>query len=183
MNKQGFGQQLKPHEFTMLRKKQHSGFNAAYKLYADYVYSLSLHIVCDEEQAADILQQVFEKLLVKSSSIKQKETLGAWLKTCTINECTEYFRRLRKAQGYQLEASLNELESETLEVQHQQVLEQEKTAKLINELPVTQRSIVYLHAVQNLKHREIAKSVGAQEDSIRQTYRRALNTLKKWLTR
>ena len=183
MNKQGFGQQLKQHEFTMLQKKQHSGFNAAYQLYADYVYSLSLHIVCDEQQAADILQQVFEKLLVKSSSIKQKETLGAWLKTCTINECTEYFRKIKKEQVYQETTRQFDADSETLEMQHQKTQEQDKTAQLINDLPVTQRSIVYLHAVQNLKHREIAQSIGAQEDSIRQSYRRALNTLKKWLVR
>ncbi len=181
MNKQGFGQQLNQQEFTMLQNKQHSGFNAAYQLYADYVYSLSLHIVCNEQQAADILQQVFEKLLIKSSAIKQKETLGAWLKTCTINECTEYFRKIKKEQHYQATVSVNEMATRTLEQQHE--LDQNKTEQLINELPVTQRSIVYLHAIQNLKHREIAKNMGAHEDSIRQSYRRAINTLKKWLAR
>lgn len=181
MNKQGFGQQLNQYEFTMLKKKQHSGFNAAYQLYADHVYSLSLHIVCDEQQALDILQQVFEKLLVKSSSIQQVETLGGWLKTCTINECTEYFRKIRKEQHYRNTVEIDELTTQSLEEQHEKTLD--KTAKLINELPVAQRSIVYLHAVQNLKHREISASIDVKEETVRQSYKRALDTLKRWIGR
>ena len=109
------------------------------------------------------------------------ETLGGWLKTCTINECTEYFRKIRKEQHYRNTVEIDELTTQSLEEQHEKTLD--KTAKLINELPVAQRSIVYLHAVQNLKHREISASIDVKEETVRQSYKRALDTLKRWIGR
>ncbi|WP_286263286.1 RNA polymerase sigma factor [Thalassotalea atypica] len=181
MSKQGFGQALTRQEFTMLQKGKHSGFDAAYHLYADHVYSLSLHLVCDEQQAADILQQVFEILLRKRASIKQPDALGSWLKRCTINECTDYFRRINKESSYQSTVDVQQAASSLLD--EQASIDDTKTAQLINELPVAQRSIVYLHTVQNLKHKEIAQQLGVKDTSVRQNYRRALSKLKKWLTR
>ncbi|MCW8833418.1 MAG: sigma-70 family RNA polymerase sigma factor, partial [Colwellia sp.] len=87
MNKKGFGQELSEFEFLALKQGKHLGFNAAYKLYADHVYSLALHIVKNEQTALDIMQTVFEVLLVKSSTLNDIDTLGAWLKQCTINAC------------------------------------------------------------------------------------------------
>ena len=187
MNKQGFGQVLSPMEFTMLQKGKQGGFVAAYQLYADHVYSLSFHLVCDEEIAADILQSVFETLLNKAHTIREIDKLGAWIKTCAVNACMEYFRRVKKEREYinkqKEQTDNNHVLSQPSEDLASCNYQSSEVAQLISQLPVAQRSIVYLHAVQNLKHRDIAKNIGVNEDNSRQSYRRALKQLKAWLTR
>ncbi|NMP31884.1 sigma-70 family RNA polymerase sigma factor [Thalassotalea sp. M1531] len=181
MSKQGFGQQLSEQDFILLQKGKQNGFVAAYKMYADHVYSLSLHLVCDEEIAADILQTIFENLIQKKKQLKGADSLGAWLKRCTINACMEYFRRVKR------EHSFRSLEGEAVnvadEIANNSTYQESEVAQLINQLPEAQRSIVYLHAVQNMKHREIAKSLNVNEDASRQSYRRAIQKLKSWLTK
>ncbi|MFT4927864.1 MAG: RNA polymerase sigma factor (sigma-70 family) [Phenylobacterium sp.] len=184
MNKQGFGQVLSELDFAALKRGKKSGFNAAYQLFSDRVYSLSLHLLSEPHNAADILQQVFEKLLLKSSTLKGRDTVGVWLKQTTINACMAYFRRHKK-----------EFAAETLETSEPQTAEfiaetlliapdfsdESQVLDYLSQLPYLQRSVVYFYAVHELKHREIAPSLGIDEANSRQIYRRALAQLRSWL--
>jgi RNA polymerase sigma factor (sigma-70 family) len=185
MQKQGFGQALSEFEFAALKKGNKSGFNAAYNLYSDRIYSLSLHLVSEPQTAADIMQQVFEKLLLKSASLHGVQTLGGWLKQTTINACMEYFRRTKN------EFSLNNPDNEAHETisgdsDHSETItpafnDESQVLDYLSQLPYLQRSVVYFYAVHGLKHREIAPSLGIDEANSRQIYRRALTQLKLWL--
>ena len=178
MSKQGFGKTLSELDFVALKRGKHQGFNAAYQLYADHVYSLCIHILSDEQTAADIMQTVFETLLIKSSTIQKNESLGAWLKQCSVNACMGYFRKKKQETLFfesvknQFDDSYDEknLENDTSQVNN-----------LLKKLPSTSRSVVYLHAAQGLKHNEIAPNLGIEESNSRQLYSRALKQLKSWL--
>ena len=184
MNKQGFGQVLSEFEFTALKKGQKHGFEAAYRLFADVVYSLALHLVADKDTAADILQQVFEKLLQKAESLNGTYTMGGWLKQTTINECMMHFRRSKKnlslddddsgLKAELIEAALHSDEAPTFEDESQALAH-------LSRLPTLQRSVVYFYAIYGYKHRDIAPSLGIDEANSRQLYHRAMKQLKSWL--
>lgn len=139
MNTQGFEQQLPHQVFALLQSSKQSAFNDTYSMYADHVYSLSFHLVCDESLARDIMQSVFESLLVESQELSSPEQLGIWLKQKTINICQHYFKQVINPTNCQ---------------QQNPVIAQSSQNCLnarIEDLSETQRSIVYLHKVQNLK--------------------------------
>jgi len=185
MDKQGFGKTLSEIDFVALKKGRHQGFIAAYNLYADHIYSLAMHIIANGDTSSDILQQVFETLLNKSSTLKSEETLGPWLKQCTINACLGYFRK-EKRQDVFIE-NLQHTVTEQDGIEHQTAIssfskhEATEMNALLERLPPTSRSVVYLHSMQELKHCEIAPSLDIKESNSRQLYSRALKQLKSWL--
>lgn len=178
MSKQGFGKTLSEIEFVALKKGKHHGFDAAYKLYADHVYSLCIHILGNEQTAADVMQTVFEILLNKSSSLQSHTTLGPWLKQCSINACMGYFRQIKQESLF-LNHPMN-VASETTDIDETNDDELVSMA-MMNKLPTVSRSVVYSHAVQGLKHSEIAPTLGIKESNSRQLYSRAMKQLRSWL--
>ena len=181
MKKQGFGQSLTQFEFVALTKEKRHGFDAAYKLYADHVYSLALHILNDKDTACDILQQVFETLLMKISQVRSQDSLGAWLKRTTINACMGYFRKSAKFDSSQSAEEALEKSAEHVIIQDAMFKNEAQVLDYLARLPSIQRSVVYFYAVHGLKHNEIAPSLGIEEANSRQLYRRALTQLKSWL--
>jgi|GEM_PF-1808911 len=181
--KEGFGQTISPFEFAALKKGKHCGFNAAYSAYADHVYSLSIHIVGNEHTASDILQAVFETLLVKSNTLKSEETLGAWLKQCTLNACMGYFRRSKQENLFIESQGITESISMALEDKQVKQQANSRLSSFLEQLPFIPRSVVYFYAVHGLKHNEIAPSLGINESNSRQIYRRTLSQLKSWLNK
>lgn len=181
MKKEGFGQSLTQFEFVALTKGKRHGFDAAYKLYADHVYSLALHILGDKDAACDILQQAFETLLIKVSQVKKSASLGAWLKRITINACMGYFRKTAKTNNDIDAEEAYEMLSEPHYIQETSFKDERQVLDYLAKLPSIQRSVVYYYAVHGLKHNEIAPSLDIEEANSRQLYRRALQQLKSWL--
>lgn len=181
MKKEGFGQSLTQFEFVALTKDKRHGFDAAYKLYADHVYSLALHILGDKDVACDILQQVFETLLMKVAQVKKLESLGAWLKRITINACMGHFRKVAKTNKNIDAEEAFEILAEPQYIQEIRFKDERQVLDYLAKLPSIQRSVVYYYAVHGLKHNEIAPNLDIEEANSRQLYRRALQQLKLWL--
>jgi RNA polymerase sigma-70 factor (ECF subfamily) len=183
MSKKGFGKTLSEFDFVALKKGKHNGFNAAYHLYADHVYSLARHIVGNEQTAADLLQVVFETLLKKAAKLQDVNTLGPWLKQCTVNACMGYFRKIKQENLF-IKNSIpgNSEEFESIDT-NEDSLTPSQVTDMLNKLPSTSRSVVYLHTVQGLKHSEIAPSLGINESNSRQLYSRALKQMKTWFNK
>jgi RNA polymerase sigma factor (sigma-70 family) len=183
MNKKGFGQQLSQLDFLALKKGKHHGFDATYQLYADHICSLAMHIVKNEQTALDIMQTVFEILLIKSSSLDDVCTLGAWLKQCTLNACMGYFRKFKKEFSLPAQYSETTIPS-TQECEAVTNFDCEtKASILLNKLSLLQRSIVYFYSVNGLKHGEIAANLDIDEAYSRKIYSRSLKQLKSWLNK
>lgn len=183
MSQKGFNQALSQLEFSALKKGKHLGFVAAYQLYADHVYSLAFHLVKNKQVALDLMQTAFETLLAKCASLRCVNTLGAWLKQCTINACMTYFRK------YKNEILLSDASDEVEDIpivhaSHRVMLtNQTDVLSLLDKLPILQRSIVYFHSVCGLKHSEIAANLDIKEASSRKAYSRALKQLEFWVTK
>ena len=59
----------------------------------DKLYRYALSIVCDEDLAKDIVQDVFMKLWNQREKLKQIENMEAWSMTVTRNHCLDLFRK------------------------------------------------------------------------------------------
>ncbi len=180
MTKKGFGQVLSEIDFIALKKGKHFGFNAAYKLYADHVYSLCFHLVGNEQTSSDLLQVVFETLLNKSSKLQGSETFGPWLKKCSVNACMTYFRENKRDKIF----SNSPLHVVEHPIEQDYTIDECSDTTLkdaLGGLPSTSRSVVYLHTVKDLKHNEIAPSLGIKESNSRKLYSRALTQMRSCL--
>ncbi|WP_448213623.1 RNA polymerase sigma factor [Colwellia sp. MEBiC06753] len=179
MNKQGFDQALSQQDFSLLQKGKQKGFAAAYQLYADYVYSLTLYLVCDEEIARDLLQLTFEHLITHREELADGLVVGHWLKNCTIDACKKYFKQVQSDPAFTKKHGqfLDDADTTNLDVTVSQPSEL-ATTELINQLPLAQRTMVYMHTVQNMKHRDIAKKLTLSDSGIGYRCRQAVNRFR-----
>lgn len=170
----GFAKHLSEFEFNALIKGKHLGFTAAYKMYSNCVFSLAWYLTKDHGLAEDIMQKTFEKLLQNSSTIKQRETLGGWLKQCVINETASWFRK--HPQLY----TISEL-SEELSNASELPITTTLATGCLNQLPTQAKNVIYQHVVLGEKHSEIALKMGIEADHSRQIYHRAVKQIRQWL--
>ncbi|REL28333.1 sigma-70 family RNA polymerase sigma factor [Thalassotalea euphylliae] len=202
MEQARFAQTLTQHDFELLAHGKQSGFVAAYKIYADDVYSLCFHLVCDEEIATELLHLVFSHLLKQLCSIKLRQDLGPWLEEITLTACRAYFKLAEYAQQAKLEKQVkrkatgalnpNTVQQSTSVAKPTNSLTDSLTnpvlsSEALSQITPSQRAMVYLHAAQNIKQKAVIKKIVLTADAnmpaYASFYRAAIRQCRTWLTR
>ncbi|MFD2167734.1 hypothetical protein ACFSJY_15890 [Thalassotalea euphylliae] len=130
-------QRISADDFDAFKRGKQSGFDAAYRAYASHVYSLCVHLICDESTGKFIVRRLFEEMLFSRHKFSTPKHLGAWLEEAAKIACQSYVTAL----GSELQTS------------------GDKNATPLNDLPSGQRAMVYSHALQNLKQQAQTKSL------------------------
>lgn len=68
-------------------------FEVLYDRYAMLVYNKCLSFAKDEDEAKDLVQDIFLKLFVKLVSFKEQSKFSTWLYAFTYNHCVNYVNR------------------------------------------------------------------------------------------
>lgn len=134
-------------------------FNFAFEKYTDMVYRVATHNTPSQEDAEDITQEVFVKLVEKTRSFKDPEHLKAWLIRVTINLCHSLYRSSKQ----------HEILDDRIpapEDNDQSVLDYVKA------LPENYRNAIYLHYYEGYSAAEIADILNSKQ-----------NTVLSWLSR
>ena len=76
--------------------QRESPFSYACDHYMDTVYRVAVHNAPSPEDAEDVTQEVFERLLTCRKGFADEEHLKAWLIRCTLNRCKNLFRDRRE---------------------------------------------------------------------------------------
>jgi RNA polymerase sigma factor (sigma-70 family) len=82
--------------------------------YKNLIYAIPRRAGLDEDQAADIFQRVFIKLLDHIDSIEQPERISAWLVTTARRETWRTSRRERSTAGMQSLSTAVDDQAETI---------------------------------------------------------------------
>lgn len=204
MEQTKFAQTLTQRDFELLTQGQQSGFVAAYHTYADDVYSLCFHLVCDEEIATELLHLIFSHLLKQLCSIKLRQDLGPWLEESTLDACRAYFKLAEQAQQAQLNKQIKRkttgasafpspsaqqgVGSDTpTNALTNPIIHSEISADLLSQITPSQRALVYLHAAQNIKHKDVIKKIvltaGVNKPVNATFYSTAIRQCRTWLAR
>jgi RNA polymerase sigma-70 factor (ECF subfamily) len=150
------------------------------KLYIDLryvVFGLALSIMRSKTLAEDVLQDTFVRVKVASSSYKPGTNGRAWILTIARNIAISIIRSNR------YETCTNEaesLESDSIDPM-QKSIDSLMLKETLSNLDEQERQIVLLHAVKDLKHREIAEIVGIPLGTVLWKYRRAIKEMSKYL--
>src|SRR5262245_8768456 len=152
-------------------------FEHLYREHAAFVYRTALHITRDTEEAEDIVQTIFLRLLRRESSPDLQERPRAYLYRAAVNAALDAIR-LRKnrpeaAHVNEIEATLHRAESDSKEKLHQQL------HRAIAELNPTSAEIVILRYMHNYSDAEIARMLGKSRGVVAVTLYRSRARLKK----
>jgi RNA polymerase sigma-70 factor (family 1) len=127
----------------------------------------------DEDEARDVVQDVFLKLWQKKEELEQIENMEAFAMRMTRNRCLDVLRA-NKVVPIDAETDRN-MRQETIDVHSQIELNEAagQVKKLIARLPDIQRNVMQLRDIEQLEYEEIAGITGLQVNAIRVNLSRA----------
>ena len=152
--------------------------------YAD-VYALAFRLVRDRDEAADVTQEVFVRVMRSVVGFRGESAFGTWLHRVTVNTAlTSLRKRSRRAQpGREAFAAPDSID--TLVDQDAGPEERAERAELLARaeaavaaLPESSRTIVVLRDVEGLSTAEVAAATGLSETAVKVRLFRARERLR-----
>jgi RNA polymerase sigma-70 factor (ECF subfamily) len=152
-------------------------FERLYREHATFVYRTALRITRNAEEAEDILQTIFLRLLRRESSPDLEKRPRAYLYRAAVNAALDAIesRRVRSEISgiHEIEATLHSPDSSAKETLHRQL------HKAIAELNPASAEILILRYMHNYSDAAIAKMLGKSRGVVAVSLYRARARLKK----
>lgn len=136
--------------------------------YSDTLYKVCIVILCNEHDAQDAIQETFCRYLEKRPDFCDEEHEKAWLIRVATNICRDMIRfRIRHPK-----VSIDEVENSL------KATEQKETLRELLQLPVRQKTVIYLHYVEGYRIREIADMLGTTESAVKMRLKRGREQMR-----
>ncbi len=147
---------------------------ALYEETAAAVYGFALSFMKNQDDAEDVLQDVFLKIWEAAPTYRAMGKPLAWIFTITRNIALMDLRRKNKAWPTDPD-NWGELfaDADTLDTEDKLLL-----TSLMETLGEDEQKVVILHAVAGMKHREIAEVMDMSLSAVLSKYNRALKKLR-----
>ena len=160
------------------KKESRKAQNDLYKLYSKAMYNVSLRILNDTSEAADVLQESFIDAFARIADFRQETTFGLWMKQIVINKSISQLRK-RKMNLVSLEDTdvmeipdhHESVDMEEIELQVKQVI------VAMQHLPDGYRVVLSLYLLEGYDHEEISHILKISENTSRTQYMRARRKL------
>ena len=145
-----------------LYKRDYNAFHYLYESYFSKMVLFAESYVYDEEEAKDLVQDLFFYIWDHADSLLIKTSLKAYLFTSLRNRCLNALRDRKIVDSC----------NETVEMRLQNAL---------NTLPDKCREIILLKIVEGKKNKEIANQLGLAETTVKTQVQRAYRILREQL--
>jgi RNA polymerase sigma-70 factor (family 1) len=131
------------------------------------------HFLKNEDEAKDVVQDVFLKLWQKRETLEEIENIEAFAMRMTRNRCLDV---IRANKTIPIDAEVDrKLKEKTVDVHSKVELSESATQikKLIENLPDLQRTVMQLRDLEQLSYDEIAEATDLKVNAIRVNLSRA----------
>lgn len=139
--------------------------------YSDMLLRISMHYLPSRQDAEDIVQQVFLKLVENNLQFISREHEKAWLIRVCINLCKDF---LKAAYNRRVESGTEDNDAVTeIEIPDNSMID------YIKQLPENQRIAIYLFYYEDRPVAEIAQIMKTKQNTVLSWLNRGRKTLKK----
>lgn len=146
--------------------------------FRDKLFRLAKRLLYSTEEAEDATQEVLVKLWKKNYSLNEYKSIEALAMTITKNYCLDQLKS-KRAGNLQITHS-NYYDTQTrLEDKLENDDSLKWVAKIINQLPEQQKTLIQLRDIEQYEFSEIAQIVGMNETAIRVTLSRARKIIRE----
>jgi len=165
-----------------LKKGNHASYKVLYQKYAPKLYAFSRKYIFSEEDAREIVQDVFLRLWEKRENIDETQPFSSYVIQAAKHRIFNGFRKKVNEQAYIdfLAFGDNTVANFTEnEVDYQEV--KQKAEEAINALPEKRREIFRMSRDEGLKNKEIAEKLQISIKTVENQMGEALKTLREAL--
>lgn len=164
----------------LLSESNHAAYTEIYNRYFQLLFVHAYKKVEDEDQAKDIIQDLFTSLWIKRDTYIIGDNLAAYLFVSVRNKIFDLFAHEKVKSNYLLSlkdfisfGGYNDTDHLIREKQLRAYIE-----KQIQALPPKMRLIFEMSRIEQLSHTEIAEALGTTENNVSHQVRSALKVLR-----
>jgi len=164
---------------SLLKERDQLAFTEIYNRHWKLIYAHVYKMLRDEDDAKDIVQEVFGNLWIKAASIKSNLNIAGLLYTAARNKVFDLIEKNKVRSDYIGEIAsfvsdpLNEKVDAIDEKRILEILERE-----IQKLPPKMKEIFELSRKEDLSHKEIAAKLNISEQTVKKQVQNALKAIK-----
>jgi RNA polymerase sigma-70 factor, ECF subfamily len=177
-------------------KKLKQGDHEALTLFVEgsssRIYHLALGILHNEQDAEDVLQETFMKVVKSITGFEGKSALSSWVYRIAVNEALMILRKKGHVlEEVEIDKEINDEETEPLQIVDwcclpESELMTKETKKYLeeaaNDLSPSLRVVFVLRDIQGFSARETAEILGIREDAVKTRLVRARLKLRQQLS-
>lgn len=167
-----------------LKEGENAAFETLYQLYFQKLFHFANSYIEDEEEAKEIVQNIYFKLWKKRAKLELDLNLHSYLFKMVKNACLDYFKHQKVRANYK-----DFCDSERKSINHLALLddssssfvENELLAKInksVDKLPEACKRIFIKSRFQGLKHKEIAEELNISTKTVENQLTKALKFLR-----
>lgn len=158
--------------FCKLKEKEENAYEQLYQKYASLVYRIAFSILKNQENAEDVMQNVFVKLANLSKEKLPSKYEASWLYSVTKNEAISYLRKNKEA------LPIEEVSKERKEDELEEFMQRDSYETMISYLENKEKQIISLKVEMGLSFKEIASLLNMPMGSVQWKYYKSLHSLK-----
>ncbi len=147
-----------------------------YDTYAGKMYLICLRYTKSQQEAEDVLQESFIKILKNINSYRGESKLEYWIRRIVVNTALNSQRK--KLYMYPM-VDIEEMKNNYDVSKSISNFNMEELLKMIRELPTGCQTVFNLFAIEGYSHREIAGMLGISEGTSKSQFSRARKLLQE----
>ena len=161
-----------------------------YNQYKRNVFNLALNYTNNIQDAEEVTQDVFIKVVDKMGEFRQDSELNTWIYRITINKSLDYIKsKQRQKRSFifsQIDSHKKIDNNQVTDYFHPGIeLEIKESLKYlmrkIHQLPENQKTVIILLKIEDMSQKEVAEIMKLSEGAVESLFQRAKATLKKML--
>lgn len=164
---------------TLLAQRNEAAFEQVFKTHFKRLHAYAFTILRDEEEAEEMVQQVFFKLWERNENLSLTGSVTAYLYRAVHNESLNYIKHQKVRSDHKLHIAYsmkNDAEQPAKKIQAAEL--EKKIHSALNELPEQCRTIFQMSRFDELKYREIADKLGISIKTVENQMGKALKLLR-----
>jgi RNA polymerase sigma-70 factor (ECF subfamily) len=182
----------------LLRRFNHgdeAAFEVLVRRFERPLYNFILRSTRDGEQAAELLQEVFLRVVQRAGEFQGQSKVSTWLYTIARNLCIDTSRKMAFRRHRSLDApsggaddgegqALMDRIASPVAASDRNVIAQDLSVRItaaVEALPDEQREVFLMREVQNMPFKDIAEVLGVPENTVKSRMRYALERLQRAL--
>ncbi|MHA4895887.1 RNA polymerase sigma factor [Pedobacter sp. PWIIR3] len=169
--------------FSAFKNGDHSAFKSIYERYWQLLYVSACKVIKDEDEAKDIVQEVFISFLNKRAELQLHTGLSNYLYTAVRYKVFDLISRQKVRTDYA--ESLNNFITDHSVTTDRALLEKEiarEIEKEIKNLPEKMREVFELSRTSDLSHKQIADVLNISDKTVKKQISNAIKLLKPKFT-
>ena len=152
-----------------------------YGRYSPKMLSVCYRFAHNREDAEDMLQDAFIKVISQIHSFQNKGAFEGWIRRIMVHTCINHLKKNKK-----FNESVDIIHATGVQVREESVpsiVQAKQVVECIRLLPLGYRTVLNLYAIEGYSHKEIAEMLDVEESTSRSQYTRAKQMLEDILIR